>query len=64
MAIMGLSSLLMYNIHHGAQDFRNALGNGAADAWLPASWQASLNDLSHSVVALWDSVINAISIIV
>lgn len=44
--------------------FRNALGNGAADAWLPASWQASLNDLSHSVVALWDSVINAISIIV
>ena len=64
MAIMGLSSLLTYNIHHGAQDFRNALGNGAADAWLPASWQASLNDLSHSVGALWDSAINAISIIV
>ncbi|PLA37370.1 hypothetical protein CYJ46_09200 [Corynebacterium coyleae] len=58
---MNLSSQLTYNMHHGAQDLRNLLSTGAADGWLPGSWQDSLQDLSFSVIGLWDSVIQAFS---
>lgn len=61
MVNMNLSSQLTYNMHHGAQDLRNLLGTGAADGWLPGSWQDSLHDLSFSVVGLWDSVIRVFS---
>lgn len=61
MANMNLSSQLTFNMHHGAQDLRNLLATGAADGWLPGSWQDSLQDLSFSVIGLWDSVIQAFS---
>lgn len=62
MAPMNLSSQLTYNMHHGAEDLRILLTTDFSDNVLPASWQASLVDLSFSVIGLWDSIMRAVGI--
>lgn len=59
MPAMDLSSQLNYNMHSGAQDLRDALFTPTTEI-LPGSWQASLNDLSYSVIGLWDSIVRAV----
>lgn len=49
-------------MHSGAQDLRDALFTPATE-FLPASWQASLNDLSYSVIGLWDSIVRAVEML-
>lgn len=60
---MNLSSQLTYNMHHGAEDLRILLTTDITNNFLPQSWQASLRDLSFSVVGLWDSVVRGISVL-
>ena len=62
MIAMDLSSQLNAKMHSGAQDLRDALFTPATE-FLPASWQASLNDLSHSVIGLWDSIVRAVEML-
>lgn len=59
MAGMDLSSQLDANMHSGAQDLRDALFTPNT-AFLPTSWQASLDQLSYSVIGLWDSIVRAV----
>lgn len=59
---MSLSSMLTRNMHTGAEDLRIILTTDVVNNFLPASWQASLVQLSYSVVGLWDSVMRALSI--
>ena len=60
---MNLSSQLTYNMHHGAEDLRILLTTDITNNFLPQSWQASLRELSFSVVGLWDSVVRGISVL-
>ncbi|MBA5243283.1 MULTISPECIES: hypothetical protein [Corynebacterium] len=60
---MNLSSQLNYNMHHGAEDLRIMLTTDITNNFLPQSWQASLRDLSFSVVGLWDSVVRGVSVL-
>ena len=60
---MNLSSQLTYNMHHGAEDLRIMLTTDITNNFLPQSWQASLRDLSFSVVGLWDSVVRGVSVL-
>ena len=60
---MNLSSQLTYNMLHGAEDLRILLTTDITNNFLPHSWQASLRDLSFSVVGLWDSVVRGISVL-
>lgn len=62
-AAMNLSSQLNYNMHHGAEDLRIMLTTDITNNFLPQSWQASLRDLSFSVVGLWDSVVRGVSVL-
>lgn len=62
MAPMNLSSQLTYNMHHGAEDLRILLTTDITNNFLPASWQASLVELSYSVIGLWDSIMRAFAI--
>lgn len=59
---MSLSSILTRNMHTGAEDLRILLTTDLTNNFLPASWQASLEALSFSVVGLWDSVMRAFAI--
>lgn len=54
--------MLTRNMHTGAEDLRIILTTDVVNNFLPASWQASLVQLSYSVVGLWDSVMRAVSI--
>lgn len=54
--------MLTRNMHTGAEDLRIFLTTDVVNNFLPASWQASLVQLSYSVVGLWDSVMRAVSI--
>lgn len=62
-AAMNLSSLLNYNMHHGAEDLRTMLTTDITNNFLPASWQDSLNALSFSVIGLWDSIVRGVSVL-
>lgn len=49
-------------MHAGAEDLRILLTTDVTNNFLPASWQASLDALSYSVVGLWDSIMRAFAI--
>lgn len=49
-------------MHAGAEDLRMLLTIDVTNNFLPASWQASLDALSYSVVGLWDSIMRALAI--
>ena len=58
-----LSSQLDANFHSGAADLRSLVGSDVAQQWLPASWLNSITDLSFSITGLWDSISNALSLV-
>lgn len=59
---INLSSVLTRNMHAGAEDLRILLTTDVTNNFLAASWQASLDALSYSIVGLWDSIMRELAI--
>lgn len=49
-------------MHAGAEDLRILLTTDVTNNFLAASWQASLDALSYSIVGLWDSIMRELAI--
>ncbi len=58
-----LSSQLDADFHSGAANLRSLVNSDLAQQVLPASWQNSITELSFSITALWDSIVNAVSLV-